>query len=80
MEPRKGMNVISMRRFLSYIGVACGLGAILGLAGGLMDWSNGLAFAVLVVVGTITATMALRESLFEGFRRPADKRRHSRHA
>ena len=46
MEPRKGMNVISMRRFLSYIGVACGLGAILGLAGGLMDWSNGLAFAV----------------------------------
>jgi hypothetical protein len=80
MEPRKGMKVITMRRFLSCIGVACCLGAILGVIGGLMDWSSGVAFAVLVATGTITVTVALRESLFEGFRRPSDKRQHSRHA
>ena len=79
MEPRKGMNIISMRRFLACMGVSCTLGAIFGLVGGLMDWSDGVAFAVLAVAGTITATVTLRESLFNGIHPQAGPRRRTRH-
>jgi hypothetical protein len=73
------MNVISMRRFLVCIGVSCLLGAIFGLVGGLMNWSDGFAFAVLCVAGTITAAVTLRENPFEGFHFPLHPRRRTRH-
>jgi fatty acid desaturase len=78
MESGKGMNVISMRRFLACIGVSCVLGAISGFAGGLMNWSDGVAFAVLLVAGTITAMVTLHENLFQGLRPPRGMRRRSR--
>jgi hypothetical protein len=75
MEPRKGMNVISMRRFLTCMGASCALGAIFGLVGGLMDWSDGVAFVVLAVAGTITAAVTLRESLFGDIQMSTGSRR-----
>lgn len=41
----------------------------------LLSWSNGLAFAALVVVETLVSLIALRESLFVPATR-ADGRRH----
>ncbi len=71
---------MTMRHFLFYMGVAAAIGVAIGIAKAGLGWSNGLTFAVAVVAGTISSTMAVRESLFEGFRRPVDKHRHSRHA
>lgn len=71
---------MSMRHFFFYIGIACVSGALIGVAVKVMSWSDGVTFAVGVIVATAIATMAVRESLFEGFRRPAHKQRHGRHA
>ena len=68
-----------MRRFLACIGTSCLLGAIFGLVGGLMNWSDGVAFAVLIVAGTITAAVTLHENPFEGFRSPSARWRQTRH-
>lgn len=79
MESRKDMNVISMRRFLACMGASCVLGGIFGLVGGLMDWSDGVAFAVLAVAGTITAAVTLRESLFGDTHISTGSRRRPHH-
>ncbi len=71
------MNVISMRRFLTCIGVSCLLGGIFGLVGGLMDWSDGIAFAVLCVAGTVVAVVTLYENPLGNI--PLHLRRHTRH-
>jgi hypothetical protein len=73
------MNVISLRRFLTCMGASCVLGAIFGLVGGLMDWSDGVAFAVLAVAGTITAAVTLRESLFGDVHMSSGSKRRPHH-
>jgi membrane protein implicated in regulation of membrane protease activity len=78
MKPRTEMKILTMRHFLFYMGVAC-LAAMLVLAATeLLSWSNGLAFAALVVVETLVSLIALRESLFAPATRP--RRRQSRHS
>jgi uncharacterized membrane protein YfcA len=73
------MNVISMRRFLACMGVSCLLGAVFGLLGGLMDWSNGVAFAVLAVAGTITGAVTLHEKPSNGLNLLVSPWRRTRH-
>ncbi len=79
MKPRTEMKILTMRHFLFYMGMAC-LAAVLVLAATeLLSWSNGLSFAVLVVVETLVSLVALRESLFAPARRPGGGQ-HSHHA
>ena len=79
MKPRAEMKILTMRHFLFYMGMAC-LAAMLVLAATeLLSWSNGLAFAALVVVETLVSLFALRESLFVPATRPRDGQ-HSHHA
>jgi hypothetical protein len=74
MSDHKTKKMHTMRHFLFYIGVACALGALIGVAHSLMDWSNGLTFAVAVAAGTISCTLALREDLFESPRAARERR------
>jgi putative flippase GtrA len=65
MRPHPDKKIYTLRHFLFYLGVAMLFGALTGAAKELLHLSNGLAFAVGLVAGTIIATMALREDLFE---------------
>lgn len=56
------MKSHSLRRFAFYLALAALAGAILGVIGGLTNWSNGVSFATMVVVGTTISMAALRES------------------
>lgn len=55
----------TLRHFFFYLGVAALLGAVVGTAKSLLGWSDGLTFAVGIVVATISCTMGVREDLFE---------------
>lgn len=66
MNADKRSSEIAMRRFLICIGASCVLGTILGFVGTQMDWSHGVALAVLAVAGTITCAVTLHTNLFDG--------------
>lgn len=65
MRPHHDKKIYTLRHFLFYLGVAMLFGALTGTTKELLHWSNGLAYVVGLVVGTIIATVALREDLFE---------------
>jgi hypothetical protein len=46
-------------RFLLCLGAATPIAIAISVAGDLMEWSNGLSFAVLTLAGTLTAMTAL---------------------
>jgi hypothetical protein len=78
MRPHPDKKIYTLRHFLFYLGVAMLFGALTGAAKELLHWSNGLAFAVGLIAGTIIATMALREDLFEPH--PQSRERRGRRA
>lgn len=74
MRPHPDKKIYTLRHFLFYLGMAMFFGALTGAAKELLHWSNGLAFAVGLLAGTIIATMALREDLFESLPPPQKRR------
>jgi hypothetical protein len=79
MKPRNGLKMYTLRNSLFYIGLACLGGAIVGAAAELMDWSQGLVYAVGLPIALVIGLMSIRESLFAPAQRP-NRQRHSRHA
>jgi hypothetical protein len=77
MQRHRNKKIYTLRHFLFYMGVSMALGGLIGAAKAALDWSSGVTFAVGLVAGTITATMALREDLFEPAPPPLE--RHSHH-
>jgi hypothetical protein len=71
------MKSHSMKRFGAYLGLAALAGAILGLIGGVTDWSGGASFASAVIVGTTISMAALRESPLSWLRGPGEERRRT---
>ena len=69
----------TLRHFLFYMGVMCGLGIALGAASGLLRWSSGVSFGVAVAAGAVVCTFAVREGLF-GPAKHRGERQHRRHA
>jgi hypothetical protein len=61
-----------LRHLLFYVGVISVLGISIGVAHSIFGWSSGLTFAVAVLAGTISCTLALRDDLFA----PASSTRH----
>ena len=55
-------------RFLLCLGAATPIAIGISIAGDLMDWSNGLSFAVLALAGMLTAMTALYGSPRAWFR------------
>ena len=79
MKPHAEMKILTMRHFLFYMGMACVATIVVWGASEVLDWSNSLTVAVLVVVETLVSLFALRESLFA----PATRRgggQHRHHA
>ena len=74
MRNHQDKKIYTLRHFLFYMGVSMALGALIGAAKATLDWSNGLTFAIGLAAGTITATMALREDLFESPPPPHERR------
>jgi fatty acid desaturase len=72
------MKSHSLRRFAFYLALAALAGAILGAIGGLANWSNGVSFAAVVVVGTTISMVALRESPKSRLHGRPDGRRRDR--
>jgi uncharacterized membrane protein YhiD involved in acid resistance len=70
------MKMCTLRHFLFYMAVAAVLGAVIGVTRVVMDWSDGLTFAVAVVAGTISSTIAVREDLFGPPRHSHEQRDH----
>lgn len=77
MRPHPDKKIYSLKHFLFYLGVAMVCGALIGAAKEVLHWSNGLTFAVGLVAGTIIATMALREDLFEPAPPPHERHRRA---
>jgi len=76
MQPHQDKKIYTLKHFLFYLGVAMVFGALTGAAKEVLHWSNGLTFGVGLVAGTIIATMALREDLFEPPPPPHEQRSH----
>jgi hypothetical protein len=78
MPDRPDNKIYTLRHWLFYVTVIIILGTAIGAAHSVFGWSDGLTFAVGIVAGTITCTMALREDLFA----PASRAqtRHDRRA
>lgn len=53
------------------------LGTAIGAAHSVLGWSDGLTFAVGIVAGTITCTLALQEDLTDSRRSPERRRRRA---
>jgi hypothetical protein len=64
MPSRRDSKIYSFRHWLFYVGVIIALGTAIGAAHSVLGWSDGLTFAIGIVAGTITCTMALREDMF----------------
>jgi hypothetical protein len=64
MNPRRYMETHnhSARRFACYFALFGLGGALLGLIGELLSWSDGVSFSALLVVGTAISMAALREN------------------
>jgi thiamine monophosphate kinase len=76
MPGHKNKKMYTLRHFFFYLGVAAVLGAAVGAAKSLLDWSDGLTFAVGIVAATISCTMAVREDLFAPPRHSRERRNH----
>lgn len=76
MSAHNKKKMCTPRHFFFYLGVAAALGAVVGTAKSLLDWSDGLTFAVGIVAATISCTMGVREDLFERPRPPHERRGH----
>jgi uncharacterized membrane protein len=63
MSNRRDTKIYTLRHWLFYAGVIVILGITIGVAHSVMEWSDGLTFAVALVAGTIACMMALREDL-----------------
>jgi hypothetical protein len=79
MKPRKDLKIYTLRNSLLYIGLAALMGAVIGAAAGIMDWSTGVVYAIGLPTALIIGLMSIRESLFAPVQRP-DRQRHRRHA
>jgi hypothetical protein len=75
MSAHNNKKMYTLRHFFFYLGVAAALGAVVGTAKSLLDWSDGLTFAVGIVAATISCTMGVREDLFERPRQPREQHR-----
>lgn len=75
MKPRHDLKMYTLRHFLFYMAIAAGTGAVMGAVAGVMDWSDGLAYAVVLPVGVAIVIFAMREGLFGPTRR-SKKQRH----
>jgi hypothetical protein len=78
MKRNRYMQGHSMRRFAWYFALAGLGGALLGLAGAVMDWSGGLSFVAAVIVGTTISMAALRENPLNWFRQGPPQRQDRR--
>ena len=76
MPHRSDSKIYTIRHWLFYGAVITVLGTAIGAAHSVLGWSDGLTFAVGIVAGTITCTMALREDLFEPPPRRRERRSH----
>jgi hypothetical protein len=74
MSGYNNKKMYTLRHFFFYLGVAALLGATVGTAKSLLDWSDGLTFAVGIVAATISCTMGVREDLFERPRQSQEQR------
>lgn len=77
VQAHQSLKMYTLRHFLFYMGVAALLGIAIGVAKNTLGWSDGLTFAVAVVAGTVSCTMAVREGLFAPSRRPGQRRRRT---
>ena len=80
MEHHADMKMLTLRHFLFYIGLAALVGAGVGAAAGLMDWSIGLVYVVGLPAGILVFLAAVRESFNAPVRSASGQRRHGRHA
>jgi hypothetical protein len=80
MNPRRYMETHnhSARRFAWYFALAGLSGALLGLFGELLSWSDRVSFAATLVVGTAISMAALRENPLDWFRGSREGRRTGR--
>jgi uncharacterized membrane protein YhiD involved in acid resistance len=74
MSGHNNKKMYTLRHFFFYLCVAAVLGGAVGTAKSLLDWSDGLTFAVGIVAATISCTMGVREDLFERPRQSRERR------
>jgi hypothetical protein len=68
------MKPFPIKRFFVFMAVATPVVIAVSLVGQLMDWSYGVSFVALALIGSIASLAALDENPLTWLRRPSRKR------